>query len=184
MSFDFEYTNWSKRKNILILHSYHYPIEDYARDVALEIKKMNLPGIKVIKSPRRKRWFEQLLRKYDAKWALDLHSDPYRSEPDPYLLHSDVLGNITYGGITLWNPDTLSKEKAERWHLYGILSELGELLWQFQIEKYGKQVLSLNPNYRGKIHRRMLQIGLLWFRPMDKSVEFIKSLAQYLQERT
>jgi hypothetical protein len=83
-----------KGKNVLYLYGYH-PAEMYAKNVALRLKELQLSGIVVEQSPR-KRKFASLLRKYNARWVVDLHSNGRGKDAllnQPYI----PLALICYG---------------------------------------------------------------------------------------
>ena len=164
----------------MILHSWvsrRHPVrEDYARDVALQVDSLGIEGIIVRESPG-KRQVAKLLRQYQATWVMDLHSDPERLEPSEYCRRSPYpLVPIHYGG-KVRDPDATITYLQPR-------NEVGELLRQFAIEKYStEEALYITAFYPLRHHPRFIQLGLLWFRPMDQSIELVKSLAQYLQRR-
>jgi hypothetical protein len=179
------YIRYEQRKNILILHSWiasgHRVLETYARNVALAVDKENLEGVIVMESPQR-RPCAKLLRKYNASWMVDLHSDD-PSEYDflrglhGYMLEKPYpLAAISYGG-DVWDPEARM--------CMPIRNRVGVFLNEFQKEKYGTEsAVYLSCAYPPRrLHERNLTIGLLFFRPLDQSVEFVESLAQYLYSR-
>jgi hypothetical protein len=166
------------RKNVLILHSYHIPLEEYARDVALDVKKLQINGVIVKKSPK-KRIFESLSRMYNAGWILDLHSDPQHREPPKERLISQYhpLALVEYG--ERWKGVYEGQETSEgKW--------VKNLLESFRENNYpgyvgGNASLEIMPWLKTRSNPRFIRIGLLWYRPRKISVEFIEKLSQYLQ---
>jgi len=179
-------------------------LETYARNVGLEIEKLGLEGVIVRESPV-KRSFGKLLKKYDASWVFDLHSDvtePYwikkdgkwisalprkrgrfslsHGEPPDY---SDVLqkpfpiARLEYGG-KVWDPDAEFREFVR--------NETGQILAEFLEEKYGGlyTALVLDAFWPMQCHERLLGFGLVYARPLDVTVDLVKSLAEYLYERS
>ena len=61
---------------------------------------------------------------------------------------------------------------------------VGEMLEQFSKEKYGTD-LAIVPSayYPMRRHERLLAFGLVYARPLNVSVDLVKSLAEYLYER-
>jgi hypothetical protein len=179
-----DYITYEKHKNILILHSWvspegrHSELEPYARDVALEIEKLQLEGIIVQESPV-KRSFRKLLRKYNASWVFDLHSDtPSSYRIDDYgdlLKKAFPIARIEYGG-EVWDPHAGLSMPIRNW--------VGELLNKFEKEKYGDApALVLDAFWPMLRHERLLGFGLAYVRPLDVSIDLVKSLAEYLYER-
>lgn len=198
---------------MLILHSWvspgHPELEIYARNVGLEIEKLGLYGIIVCESPAERN-FAKLLREYDANWVLDLHSDvtePYwvmkngkwtRVLPYPYVKRSRLprvceieptdysdliqepypIAKILYGG-NVWDPDVeldMSSIKPRNW--------IGEMLVQFSLKKYGvKDAFVPSASYPVRRYERLITFGLIYARPLNVSVDLIKSLAKHLYER-
>ncbi len=174
-----------KKKNVLILHSYHRPIEEYARDVALEVAR-EAPDYIVVRESPRKRIFERLSRKYEVGWVLDLHSSPPELEPptdewliDPYR----PLAKICYG--ERWPKGGPSETSVTIPHFWkGLTSESREvrrILEEFCERYYPKADIWLGPIARPhSVNPRFLIVGLLWYRPLNISVEFIKKLSDHL----
>jgi hypothetical protein len=150
--------------------------------VAFEIAREEAEGIVVEESPRR-RPCAKLLRKYNASWMFDLHSDV----PSEYDLakgwYSDLirrpypLARVVYGG-KVWDPEAKMCRPIRNW--------VGVLLNDFQKEKYGTEdAIVLSAAYPPvRLHERNLTFGLLFVRPLNQSVELVKSLAQYLYSRS
>jgi hypothetical protein len=160
----------------------------------------------VRESPVRRN-FAKLLRKYNASWVFDLHSDvtepywimkdgkwiralpytynikgripyPYGYPPTDYsdlIQHPDPIARIEYGG-NVWDPDAEVSMPIRNW--------VGKLLHQFQIKKYGRDVLVLDAFWPMRRHERLLGFALIYARPLDVSVDLVKSLAEYLYERS
>jgi len=186
----------------------HPELESYARNVGVEIEKEGLEGIIVKESPRRV-YTRELLRKYRAEWLFNLHSDvtePYwvkieekwvRALPYSYVKkrkgriprkyeipppdYSDLIeklypvARVVYGGVA----------PEDEWYK-PIGNRVGVLLNEFQKEKYGAEfAIKLSCAYPpSRLHERRLTFGLLFVRPLNQSVELVKSLAQYLQRRS
>lgn len=181
---DFEYGGRirnGEQKNILILHSWvsprHSELEPYARDVGLEIEKLRLKGIIVKESPVE-RSFAKLLKKYNASWVFDLHSDA--PSDYKYNWYRDLVkkpypvARIEYGG-NVWDPEAALSMPVRNW--------IGRLLDEFQLKKYGGRVLVLDAFWPMRRHERLLGFALLYIRPLDVSVDLVKSLAEYLYKR-
>ncbi len=182
----------------MILHSYHRPIEGYGRDVALEIDNLHLDGIIVKESPR-KRTTSKLLREYNAGWILDLHSDNEETmtrDVSDFLKNPYPLLMIRHG----YTPEEFREldkavkeadeygppgEAWETWFKFTKKAKVRELLDEFAVEKYGtKDVYVPSDWYPQQRNANILTLGLAFFRPFDQSVEYVKSLAQYLQRRS
>ena len=160
----------------------HSELEPYARDVALEIAKEKVEGIIVEESPRR-RPCREMLRKYDAGWMFDLHSDA----PSDYVFckewYSDLvkkpypLARVVYGG-KVWDPEDKVCRPIRNW--------VGVLLNDFQKERYGTEdAIVLSAAYPPvRLNERNLTFALIFARPLHQSVELVKSLAQYLHSRS
>lgn len=166
---------------------------------------MNLDWLIVKKSPT-KRNFAKLLKQYDASWVFDLHSDvtePYwvkkgdewvrvlpfpkrrrgldRAYFGPPPDYSETvekpypIARIEYGG-KVRDPDAEISLPVRNW--------VGELLIEFQKEKYGTRwAVFLDAFWPMRRHERLLGIALLYARPLEVSVDLVKSLAEYLYER-
>jgi hypothetical protein len=181
--------NEEVRRNILILHSYHQPVEEYARDVALEIAK-NAPEFIIVKESPRNRIFECLSRKYKAGWILDLHSSNPEVEPHVPDVHETPyrpLGKICYG--ERWpkgGPSVASVTIPHFGYTEGLTPESKEvrrILKEFEKKYYPPPFAEV---YIGPIARphsvnpRFLIVGLLWYRPLEISIEFVKKLCNHL----
>lgn len=189
----------------------HPELEMYARNVAIEIEKQaraeRLDYIIVKESPM-KRNYAKLLQEYDASWIFDVHSDvtepywvklnnkwvrvlPYvnrkrglkRTYQRPPRDYSDILDSpfpiarVIYGGPSR-DPNQmldLGDTKPMNW--------VGDLIVQFALEKYGSVPFILQAFYPMRRHERLIAFGLCYMRPLDVSVDLIKSLAKYLYER-
>ncbi len=158
----------------------HSELEPYARDVALEIERLGLEGAIVKQSPV-KRNFGKLLRKYNASWVFDLHSDipsHYEIAKDWYkdLVRKPFpIARIEYGG-SVRDPDADLSMPVRNW--------VGELLDKFEKEKYGgAPALVLDAFWPMQRRERLLGFGLVFVRPLHVSVDLVKSLAEHLYER-
>lgn len=149
---------------MLVTYGYH-PREDYSVDVALAIADKTLENVLV----RKYDWphskyrgnFGKVLRETKADWLVDLHSEnaAHLSEPDEEFLKSSYMGSIGWG----------------------LQHDYNDLFKSF-FDKYyeGKEVLSYGPTER-HLHAHVFQLGLLWYRPFEKSVEFVKNFANHLK---
>ena len=179
---------------MLILHSYHRPVEPYARDVALEIAKNPPEGVIVRRSPRVRK-FERLSRQHDASWVLDLHSEkpPYDTPAPENLSHPYLpLALIEYGEkwegtlheLAQKKPDVLldTSFTQEGQFVRGILEQ--HFRENYSVEKgiVGNITFggSLIPYVKTRSNPRFVRIGLLWYRPKEFSVQFVNKLAQFL----
>ncbi len=143
------------------------------------MKNRRLDGVIVKESPV-KRSIRKLMKKYKASWVFDLHSDvpsSYARLRDAYkdLLEKHYpIARIEYGG-SVWDPDAeLSMPVRNR---------VGMLLDEFQVRKYGRRVLVLDAFWPMQRYERLLGFGLVFVRPIEVSVDLVKSLAEYLYER-
>lgn len=164
-----------------MLHSWvsprHSVLEPYALEVALEIENLGLEGIIVRESPTQ-RCFAKLLKKYNASWVFDLHSDV----PSDYTYdwYKDLvkkpypIARVEYGG-SVWDPDAELSTPIRNW--------VGQLLDEFQRKKYSTPSIVLDAFWPMRRHERLLGFGLVYARPLDVSVDLVKSLAEYLYER-
>jgi hypothetical protein len=189
----------------------HPELEMYARNVALEIEKqVRIEGLDyiIVKKSPVKRNFAKLLEEYDASWILDLHSDV----TEPYWVKKNdkwvrALPYAKLGRRTLWDRqrppsdyyDIIGKPTPIARIVYGgsvrdphATLELGHLkprnwvgktLVKFALETYGDVPFTLMSFYPMRRHERLIAFGLLYIRPLNTSVELVKSLAEYLYER-
>lgn len=157
---------------MLILHSYHRPIEPYARDVALEIAKAPPEGVIIKRSPRIRR-FNDLSREYRASWVLDLHSEAKPYNPPMSEVDNPELALIYHGGTDRFSGMPVFRDEHA----------VDKLLRKFEAENYPKK-LYIEPWGYPRIHTHFIKIALFWYRPKDSSVELVKKLAQYLLPHT
>jgi len=135
--------------------------------VALKLKELNLDGV-IIKESPRERVFGRLLKHNKCDWVLDLHScrPEHKYQPDRGLLESPYLGALLWGG----NCDH---------------DAYNRFFQRFFIQYYnGKDVLG-DGHYDNRWRNpRYLGLGLLWYRPLDQTLEFMKKLFDYLQHNS
>ncbi len=180
------------------MHSYHHPIEEYGRDIALALDNLHLDGIIVKESPG-KRIFSKLLKEYDAGWVLDIHSDNaetmerdvtgFLEKPYPLLLvrHGYTPEEFeeldrTYKDMYEYGP---SGEAGRIWFEFSQMAKVRKLLNEFALEKYGTTDIYVPSDwYPLRRHPNILTLGLAFFRAFDQSLEFVKSLAEHLQHRS
>jgi len=147
---------------VLVLYGYH-PTEDYAIDVALALDKLNLERVIVKEFVPRKRDYGKFLRENKANWILDLHSESTEGRilPPSEILDTKSLGIISWG----WRHDyNALMEKFFREHYNGE-----------EILSYGKA------GTIQRIHSGCFLLGLLWYRPLEQSLELVKKLTDYLK---
>lgn len=145
--------------------------EVYSREVGLELEKMNLPNT-IVKESQKRRSVSGLLKKYRAKWMLDLHDPgrPYNPETDSNLAGGKMLADI---GIFPY----YAKNRME---------DLEENLRKFVMKKYNitnwqnTPVGVLDVPYE-HYNSRYLAVELLTGHSKKESVDFVKSLSEYLQ---
>ncbi len=142
-----------------MLYGFH-PNEDYSCEVALELFKLNLDDVIVSRSPPPPRDFREIMKKHDASWSFDLHSERNPTLPEESVLRSSNLGYITWG----WNRD-----------YYGIFREFFSKYYE------GNEVLDYGPRDHRKGAAGSLGLALLWYRPLNQSVNLLKGLSQYLK---
>lgn len=187
-------TNFAQYKNVLILHSYHYNWpskmssiqkfergietkeevrikETYARKIGLELEKMSLPNTIVRESPKRRN-VSSLLKRYKAKWMLDLH-DPGR----PYNPKHD---NNSYGQKQIADLAIFPYYSKNR------MENLQDNLRGFAMKKYnvkdwwGSLVGIYDIPYEN-YNSRYIAVELITGNSKKKSINFVKSLSEYLQ---
>jgi hypothetical protein len=168
----------AKRKNVLLLYGYH-PDESYAINVVKEVEKLALPDV-VVKEfrigelPARKykpnswpiltwpRRFGDLMKDNNAKWAIDVHSetDDY-IETDDEFLNSRLLGTIGWG----------------------YREDYKTTFYEFFKKHYnGVDVLSLGVQSPWcNMRKGSFTLGLLTYRPLEKSVDLVKNFSEYLK---
>jgi len=158
------------------LHSYHRPLEEYARDIALDLDKLHLNGVIVKESPR-KRNFELLSSRYSVGWVMDLHSDPYHTPPEKSDLISpyNPLAIIYYGEIWPKGGPSTTPIGWTSPRSRGVK----KLLSEFREKYYPSACLYIEPSSISAIPR-FLHIGLLWYRPKQISLELLKNLTNHL----
>jgi len=154
------------------LHSWvsktHYPREEYARSVALEIQRLDLEGVIIVESPTR-RDFGKLLGKYKAKWILDLHSG-YKSHPSEESRH-------LYSGLAhLFSDSDEALNMLRRWgkREYALQMSQNQYFFLFMDAGYTKP----NPSFIG------VELNELGGFSLEKSVEFVKKLCHFLYSET
>ncbi|MBI2938354.1 MAG: hypothetical protein HYY22_09115 [Thaumarchaeota archaeon] len=175
------------------MHSYHRPLEVYARDVALEIAKNPPEGVIVRESPR-KRSFGRLTTQYNAAWILDLHSDPYQTPAAPEDLKHPYLPLvlIEYGEKWKGTLHELAQKKPDIL-LDKPFTQEGEfvrnviekhLRERYTVERgvvgnitYGGAVL---PYVKTRSNPHFIRMGLLWYRTKEFGVQLVNGLAQHL----
>ena len=108
--------------------------------------------------PNIKKWV------YVANWLVDLHSNQpeskVRNPPDEIDLKSSNLGSIGWG----YQHD-----------YYSLMKDF--------FDKYyaGKEILANFDKVDRHLHARVFQLGLLWYRPIEKSIEFVQNFSDYLK---
>lgn len=146
-------------------------VENYSREVGLELEKMNLPNTIVRETPKRRN-ISSLLKQYKSKWLLDLHDPgrPYNHETDSNLAGGKMLADV---GIFPY----FYKNRMEN---------LQHDLRDFVMKKYNisnwrnTPVGILDVPYE-HYNSRYLTIELLTGHSKKESVDFVKSLSEYLQ---
>lgn len=145
--------------------------EVYAREVGLELEKMNLPNTVVINSPKRRN-VSSFLKRYKARWFLDLH-DPARPYDSKY--DNGMLGQKHIAELAIF--PYYSKNRMEN---------LKDNLRSFVMKKYNVSDWRATPvpvndipyeNYNS----RYIGIELLTGYSKKESIDFVKSLSEYLQ---
>lgn len=169
----------TKRKNVLLLYGYH-PDESYAINVVKEVEKLAIPDV-VVKEfkigeklpPRRykpnswpmltwPRRFGYLLKENNAKWAIDVHS-----ETDDYIETDREFLNSRFMGTVGW----------------GYREDYKATFHEFFEKYYDKvDVLSLGEQWPWcNMCKGSFTLGLLTYRPLEKSADLLKNLSEYLK---
>lgn len=163
-----------KSKNVLILHSFHYPgkkkpgifrkkpiwYEQYARDIGQELEKQDLIGVVVKESPKKRR-FKRLRNKYNADWIVDLHSIAREYDPD---LDRRLLAMI------FCHSDPEISDYFKRF--VNEYPKLNQTV-QFPVPVYD--------DIESRYMRKYVGVELFDWIPKEKSIDFVKKLSQYLQ---
>lgn len=136
--------------------------EVYEREVGIELGNMNLPNVIVKEADNRKRDINYLLKKYQARFMLDLH-DPGRTynPKDRY----DAVAHIAFAGTER------HEEYFERFHKQNYPDDKDLL----------KSKISLLPTTWERFNHRLIGVELLTWCPKETSLDFLKRLTDYLQ---
>lgn len=145
--------------------------EVYSRKVGLELEKMNLPNT-IVKESQKKRSVSNLLRKYRAKWLLDLH--------DPGRLYNPRNDDNMTGGKMLADVGIFPYYAKNR------MEDLEDNLRKFVMKKYNITDWRNTPVGVYDIpyehyNSRYLAVELLTGHSKKESIDFVKSLSEYLQ---
>lgn len=154
----------------------HYPQEEYARSVALEIQSLDLEGVIVIESPAR-RDFGRLLREYKAKWIVDLHSG-YKSIP------SEESRPLYSGPAHIFSDNDEVLDMLKRWAKKEYADEMSENRYYFLFMDAGYP--RPNPNFIGvELNELRHVLGYVdRSTAFADSVEFMKKLCHFLYTET
>lgn len=145
--------------------------EVYAREVGLELEKMNLPNTVVKESPKRRN-ISGLLERYKAKWFLDLH-DPARPYDPKY--DNGIRGQKHIAELSIF--PYYSKNR---------MNNLKDNLRNFVMKKYNVSdwwatPVPVNDIPYENYNSRYIGVELLTGYSKKVSIDFVKSLSEYLQ---
>lgn len=154
-----------KNKNSVLVVYGRHPKEVYSNDVGRVLEDKKLENARVMQYKWAHRDFGKILRETNSKWLLDLHSETPETQkrfpPCEVELKSPYLGTIGWG----WKHD------------------YDELMRGFFDKYYGrKEILSYGKH--GTLmgaHEHWLGLGLLWYKPFEKSLQLVENLANYLK---
>lgn len=145
------------------MHSFH-PNEKYARNVGIRLGKLDVPYATIIESPK-KRDYQRLVARYNAKWIVDLHNDlqPYNYD----IKH--LLAMMYLSTIHNQQKDEERKQIIRRWIRKNYSpNEMGV----YPVSFVKKLAFNKPPNFIG--------IELYPHNSVAKSVEFVKELTKHL----
>lgn len=168
----------------MVLHSYHYLYppsyflikhpEKYARNIGLELEKLNLPNTVVKESPKYRN-YRKLTERYDAKWVLDLHSN------DARVKHPKSYTELKKKGKVVKAPKHLSMFflGGELSHDERIYPDSFYMLAKWFRKEYPKDLFDIDMMSR-KNPANVIGVELFDHIPKSKSIEFVKKLVKFL----
>jgi len=158
-------------KSVLVLYGFH-PEEEYAKRIGMRLAELNLKGVVVRESPRR-RSFKRLRKKYNADWIIDLHN--YRNRYDPEF-HNTVVADICHYPYLGWD---------DEWDEYGwLLEEACEhFTTQYRIRHGDDQHhhVIIGDLYKRECYKRYFGIELYPWVPEEESLNFLKEFIEYVK---
>lgn len=177
------------------MHSFQYKTGKnpeygkYSRDIALSYESLRIPNVHVVESPI-KRDFPRLIKKYNAKWALDLNDGKY------FIDDSPSAGPYPICVVYHANPSATRKKKDKIYHVKA--EKVEKLLEDFRRKAYRdpteiwleKRLMGEEARFEQPFENhadsmsldpRVLEITLIQGRPIDQSLDFLKKLVDYLQ---
>lgn len=148
---------------MLVLHSFHFlnltnstrKPEVYAREIGIQLERLNRANVVVKESPR-KRSFDDLLKKYHCDWIVDLHdvAREYRSTIDN------------------------SPDGRKLLAILGSQQEMDGKLAQFvQKNNYPVGTMPISPAY----HPRYIVAELYPWIPKFVTIDFLSMLLQFVK---
>lgn len=164
-----------KYRNVLVLHSFHYPgrrhdgtvfYERYARRVGMELSRLDLSNMIVMESPK-KRCYSRLTEHYNARWIVDLHNDTYPYDPEIRHLLAMLYVSTRYKP----NADRSRNSAIRKWIRQNYTKSNSST---YPVSIANKVLVDKPSNFIG--------VELYPHNKINKSVEFVKKFSKLLYD--